>query len=473
MLWLALLVGAFSAINTWDVPTYGLLALGTLAVVVFVADRHAIAPRTLGKYLIVATAFWAVGYLLFLPFHAGYESVFAGVFQSRWQTVAWLYMAIHGLPFFIVGSWLTVEAYRRLPAVRSSVAGLRRALLEDRSAAFGGGRILTVVLAVIALGMAITVWVRFPALHQWTTVLVLMLVAGVALALALTWLERFSAPAAPVQLLLLGMLVIALGIGIGVDFVTAERDIDRMNTVFKFYLNAWVLWGTIAGVALWQLYATGALRWAGRFRYAKVPWFALLVLLVMSTAIFPVLGTQARIADRFSTDVGLTLDGTLYQEYAVYGDPGPSNQGIEDDGRYPLAADRDALRYIQRHVEGTAVFLEGVSDQYRWTPRVAVYTGNPVVVGWEWHQVQQRGAGGVEPLAVRDRISDVRRMYTTTSIDELRAGLEEYGVDFVYVGPTERLYFPEAGLAKFEEAIGSLLEVFYSNGEVTVYRVLV
>jgi uncharacterized membrane protein len=320
-----------------------------------------------------------------------------------------------------------------------------------------------------------TLWSSFPAVHQWTTVAALSLVLAVALALAIRWLADAVSREAPVQLLLLGMLALALGVGIGVDFVTAERDIDRMNTVFKFYLNAWVLYSVVGGVGLWQLWATGALRWrgAGRWRFAKASWIGLLAVLVFSSAIFPVLGTRARLADRFDDALGLalTLDGAAFQQVSSYPDAGPTD-GQQDDGMYMLASDADALEFIRRNIQGTPVFLEGVTTQYRWTPRVALYTGLPVVVGWEWHQIQQRGAGGAEPARVRSRIADVERMYGTTSTGDLERLIDEYEVEYVYLGPTERLYFTEDGAAKFDALVGTLFEIFYANEDVTIYRVV-
>ena len=468
--WLALAVGSFAAVNTWDLPAYGLLAFGTLTIVGLVVRREPFAPRLIGKLVFVAGLFSALLYGLFLPFHQSYESVFDGTFFSRWRTVAWHYMGVHGLLFFLTGSWLAVEANRRFSAWRRFFH-VRR---PDGLRGLLGSRLLTLPLLAGVLVFGTGVWTRFPTLHQWTTVLSLSIVMALALAVAVSWLARAITRETPVQLLLLGMLVLALGIGVGVDFVTAERDIDRMNTVFKFYLNAWVLYGVVGGVGLWHLWATGALRWRGmgRWRLAKTPWVALLVILVLSSSIFPVLGTRTRIADRFDNNLGLTLQGDAFQETATYHDSGPRDDGQHPDARYALADDANALAYLRDHIIGTPVFLEGVTTQYRWTPRVALYTGLPVVVGWEWHQVQQRGAGGAEPARVRARIADVERMYRTTNVGEFTELIDEYAVEYVYLGRTERLYFPEPGIAKFDDLVGTLLEVYYANDAVTVYRVL-
>ena len=63
-------------------------------------------------------------------------------------------------------------------------------------------------------------------------------------------------------------------------------------------------------------------------------------------------------------------------------------------------------------------------------------------------------------------------MYRTADVERFAEMVREYGIEYVYVGPTERLYFPEAGIAKFAALEGTLLEVFYENAEVTVYKVL-
>jgi YYY domain-containing protein len=472
---MALVVGSLAAINTWDVPAYALLGVGAIGIVVLVSHRGALRLTVLGKWLIWSAAFWAALYLLFLPFHQNYEAPFAGLRTSQWRTVAWHYMAIHGILFFLAASWIGVESYRNLlvrprlsprPGAMPADALGRRSLL--------GSRRLTAVLVAMALALALAVWVTVPALHQWTTAAVLALFVAMSAALALWWGAHRGRAETPLQMLLLAMAVLALGVGIGVDLVTAERDIDRMNTVFKFYLNAWVLYGVVGGAGAWQLWASGALRLrgVGRWRYPRGAWLALLIVLVASSAVFPMLGTRARIADRFDNGIGLTLDGTAYQQTAEYHDPGPGNRGDDPGARYALWPDAEALEYIRQNIDGSPVFLEAVTDQYRWTPRVSQYTGNPVVVGWQWHQSQQRGDGGAQPAAVNRRIADVRTMYRTTDVAQFTRLLAKYEVAYVYLGSTERLYFPGEGIAKFDAMVGTVLQVIFTNGEATVYRVL-
>ena len=165
------------------------------------------------------------------------------------------------------------------------------------------------------------------------------------------------------------------------------------------------------------------------------------------------------------------MDGAAYQQTAVYGDPGPTDRQA-DDRRYALRDDAEALEFMRQNVSGSPVVLEAATPHaYRWYPRVAKYAGLPVVVGYQWHQLQQRGSWGAEPANVRRRMRDVETMYRTEDIGLFVELLSKYEVEYVWVGPTERTYFPEAGLAKFEAMAGRELEVFFANETVSVYRV--
>ena len=194
-------------------------------------------------------------------------------------------------------------------------------------------------------------------------------------------------------------------------------------------------------------------------------WTGSLLVLLAAVAVYPVLGTRDRLRDRFDGAVTpLTLDGAAFMEKAVYRDRG---------GLIALSDDLQAIRWLkgatagQPNVEGSPVLLEAQTPSYRWGGRVSVHTGLPGIVGWEWHQTQQRFGYSSE---VQRRLQDVDTIYSTTSTSEALEILRRYNVEYVYVGELERLYYPKSGLAKFEAGLDGALDRVYDSADVTIYR---
>ena len=128
-----------------------------------------------------------------------------------------------------------------------------------------------------------------------------------------------------------------------------------------------------------------------------------------------------------------------------------------------------------KNIRGTPTILEGYREKaYRWGSRYSINTGLPTVIGWDWHQMQQRNAVGHH--WVRERTADVRRMYDTTDLAELEALLDKYNVDYVIVGEMEQAFYSPEGLAKFEDMVedGQMTQVYPSadmaETPVRIYR---
>jgi uncharacterized membrane protein len=188
-----------------------------------------------------------------------------------------------------------------------------------------------------------------------------------------------------------------------------------------------------------------------------------LAALVFFAALYPPLAASARIQDRFDPDLGPGLDGWAYMETASYYDP----IGVEYDLRWDL----EAMQWMLDSVVGSPVILEGHTPEYRWGGRYSINTGLPTVLGWNWHQRQQRVA--VDDQQIWTRASDVNEIYSSPVIETTEALLHKYHVRYVVVGPLERAYYTAVGLDKFERMVAdSKLEISYSNDEVTIYKVL-
>lgn len=187
-------------------------------------------------------------------------------------------------------------------------------------------------------------------------------------------------------------------------------------------------------------------------------WLFALIFLFLSSLIYPVAATQVRAKDRFNL-LPLTNDGMAYMQKAVYHD---------EKGEMELVWDYEAILWLQDNIQGSPVILEGHTPLYRWGSRVSVYTGLPTVIGWDWHQAQQRLG---YKWMVEERLRDVEAIYSDISPRRAVDLLRKYDVRYIYVGQLEHLYYPEAGLAKFDDMVGDTLELVYQNQEVKIYKV--
>jgi uncharacterized membrane protein len=282
----------------------------------------------------------------------------------------------------------------------------------------------------------------------------------------LTWTWLSSQRELPYGLFALALLGMALALGAGVEIITLKGDIARMNTVFKFYLQAWVLLGAVSAYFLWRMdFGLAFFRGISTSlakRSLGVAWIVLLSALLLSSSIYTVAGTQTRLRNRFQV-MPLTLNGLAYMADARY---------IFDNGRGTdtLHWDYEAIQWLRgSSIVGSPVILEGQGALYRTLhDRVSIYTGLPTVLGWDNHQSQQRGYGPV----IGERIEDIRRIYSTTNTLNALQLLGKYRVEYIYVGELERHYYPERGLEKFQGMVGTDLELVYSNPGVQIYRVL-
>lgn len=451
-----LVVGALQATNSWDYPTYLLLISAALMLAVVARDGEPTSRGIVQVVLSVGTIY-LVAQLLFIPFTRSYELFYNGVDLARGSTSLQHYLVIFGFFLFCFGSVLLHDiwtnrwhrfGWRALwERVSRSPRALRRAELE-RALVCRSAWMELLPLPVLAVAGAALL----------AGALGVYLVALLLLVGCLCLLALFARDASPEKLLMVLFVGLGVALTLGVEFVTIKGDIGRMNTVFKFYLQAWFLFGLASamGVAriLWQWRSSGT-AWASGWRRA---WVLGAGILLAATLIYPVAATPVKVGARFQPTPP-TLDGMAYMTSAAFKD---QNRDIR------LSSDYAAINWLQDRVAGSPVVLEAQIPEYRWGSRVSIYTGLPTVLGWTWHQRQQRW--GYQWM-IDERLRDIKTMFETADSAVALSLLRKYDVGLIYIGDLERAYYPPTGLAKFDAMVGRDLSVVYQADGVTIYEV--
>jgi len=135
-----------------------------------------------------------------------------------------------------------------------------------------------------------------------------------------------------------------------------------------------------------------------------------------------------------------------------------------------LSQDYNAIRWLQDNVVGSPVIVEANSVEYHWGTRYSIYTGLPGVVGWNWHQRQQRTATPHD--WVFERVESVHDFYQTEDIQWVKDFLQEYDVSYIIFGQLEQAKYPGPGLEKFSTQEGLLWVEVFRDRSTVVYEVL-
>lgn len=443
-----LAISTLRSTNTWDFYPY--LALGSIAIgyafwVYYRPDSSFIPglrdlPETSRRILVMVGGvvfIVALSFLLSKPFAAWYGQGYTQVELWKGTRTPFLaYLTHWGLFLFVISSWLVWETHQWLASTPvSSLQKLKpfKLVIEALLVLF-----LVVLFLLLYLGIGI-VWLVLP-LAAWAGVL----------------LFRPGMPDAKRYVLFL--IGTGLTLTLMVEVIVLRGDIARMNTVFKFYLQVWIMFAISAAGALgWLVLSFPS--WHSRWRNT---WQFVLILLVAGAALYPLMGGLAKIEDRMAPQTPFTLNGMAFMEYAEYADTW---------GDMDLSQDYRAIRWMQENVTGSPVIVEAnLRNLYRWGSRFSIYTGLPGVVGWEWHQQQQRAL--LPGNWVSERIAEVDNFYLTTDFQQAHDFLRKYDVRYIILGQQERGHYPGEGITKFAAADGVLWRSVYQDGETVIYEVL-
>jgi uncharacterized membrane protein len=228
---------------------------------------------------------------------------------------------------------------------------------------------------------------------------------------------------------------------IGPEFLYL-RDVfgQRLNTVFKFYYAAWVLWAVASAFAVHEIIVKAKPVPRGIF-------VGMLTILLGASLVYPAFATLAKANGFVETKDLPTLDG------------------IDYIGRsYP--GDYMGIQWLHQNARPIEIVLEAVGGQYSYYGRVSMSTGLATLIGWPGHERQWRG--DTFAIAAGSREQDVKEIYNTPNIQRAKDLLSVYGVTYIFVGSLERDpgYASPVGIQKFDR----YFPVVFQDENVTIYR---
>jgi YYY domain-containing protein len=500
ILFTAVILGGIAFLNTWDILIHLFVVVGAFVLARWRSSGwqpgHLTDGALLGGLLVLLSI------LLYIPFYIGFSSQAGAPYilpMLMRPTRLPHFLIIFGMPLLPVIGLLLFLLWRHrrhwvegmITAVSLPLILLLVMLLFSwivASSPDGAGRVVGLANELgltlpprpdgVALGwgaqaMAILLPTVLSVRLTYSAVsLLLTIMAGLVV---MGWLGFFdrsekaenggsdTAVSLPFVLLLIGTGVL---LTIGPEYLYLRDNFGvRMNTIFKFYYQAWLLFGIAAPVALHYLWQNG-LPQRREEREDNAP--SLGVLSAFAVKFMPLLLTIGYI-------VALAI-GLLYPYYAVQSRAQEFRGPLTAETRQPATlnglarverhnpGEYAALLWLRENTAGDAVIVEAVGGAYSEYGRISANTGRPTLLGWANHQYQWRGSDTPEP-PIRERA--VEQIYTLPAQNwaETADLLNRYNVRYIIIGQLERRTYPNLQEEKFRVR----LPVVFENESVTIY----
>ncbi len=424
----ALALGGMSFLNTWDFPIYVSVLAGAYALQNLLnADAEQINIKTmLGDFLSLGIALGITGIALYLPFYLGFASQAGGFIPNVIYVTRGAHLWIIFGPFFIPIFWYLFWLWKK----HGNASRLRTGLSWSLGIIGALFSLMLLVLLIIAIlpplpgkGYLREIFLTSLAapnfgdlilegfvrrgmwMGAWFTLMLL-----IALVIGLLWkhknhLLEETQKLAPSHAFVLLLTLWGALLVLGPEFIFL-RDLFgyRINTIFKFYYQAWLLWSIVA--------AYGSVILIRKLRDIPVAIFIGVLLIVLGMAlVYPVKGLWKK-TNGFSPFEGRTLDGAAYFE-----------RTSPDDA--------SAAQWLSQAPFG--VIAEATGGSYTSSARMATYSGLPTVLGWDFHEIQWRGNGD----QVTPRQNDLATLYCSRDWNTTQEIIQRYNIHYIVVGQLE------------------------------------
>ncbi|HLO33375.1 MAG TPA: DUF2298 domain-containing protein, partial [Anaerolineales bacterium] len=233
------------------------------------------------------------------------------------------------------------------------------------------------------------------------------------------------------------MISLATLLILGPDFLYLRDNFGyRINTVFKFYYQAWILLSLAAAFVV-------AVMLSELRGFASALYTTVLVIVLGAGLVYPVFSLPSK-TDNFKSDhpEQRTLDGAAYLANT-------------------MPDDYQAIQFMQQLDPGVEVEAESPLGNYTEYARISTFTGLPTVLGWPGHEGQWR-----DQALQGSREQDIQTLYTTPDWTIAQEIIDRYNIRYVVIGNLERTTYKVN-----EEKFNQFLKPIFQQGSITIYEV--
>lgn len=446
-LFFALVIGGLAFLNTWDI-----LVGATLIVAAYVllrADEDGWRWNRIEDLLLFALPLGLVSILLYFPFYLGFSSQAGGILPNfmyvtrgahlwvMWGTLfipIFAYLLhlrrVHGSEFqWRLGASLSLGFVLVLYLLTLSLGWAGSLVEPDFVQNFLASQGLTAAQYIGETALR-----RLEYFGSLVTLLALLLPSLAYLFSRLQNPQESESTPRAVHRYVILLIAVGTILVIAPEFVYLRDQFGyRINTVFKFYYQAWILLSLAAafGVSVLVQRLSGL---------SSILFRLLTALVIFAGLLYPALGLLNKTNDFKPVD-GFTLDDF-------------------DRIRRENPDEAAAIEFLRTVPNG--VLLESVGDGYSGYARISTHTGLQTVLGWPGHEAQWRGT--YEPQG--SRREDVTKLYTTSYWEEAQQIIDEYDIRYIFIGSLER-----RSLSVSEEKFKAFLKPVFQQGETVIYEV--
>jgi len=437
---MALVLGGLAFLNTWDI----LIAAALIVFSYALARVHEAGWgwERIEDVLLLAIPLVITAFVMYLPFYIGFDSQAGGLtpnfmYPTRGAHL-WVMWGTLFIPLFayLIYLWRTKTPAHWRAGIFTSLGVLIVLVAAMFVLGFLALKLKPDLVMPILEGQGVDVNAFIAdSMARRLTYVGGLLTLLILLIPTLAFLFRSEANPSSFVLLMIALGVLLV---LGPDFLYLRDNFGyRINTVFKFYYQAWIMLSLASAygiVVLLQRFDRLSARGAGNILFSV---FFALVLVVGLT--YPAIGIFSK-TNNFKPPFGYTLD---------------------DFDRIQRENPDEAAAMLWLRSAPDGVVAEAVGGSYSQYGRISIYTGLPTVLGWPGHEGQWR-----DQALQGSREQDIETLYTSNDWIATQDIVNRYNIRYIIVGNLERSTYHMN-----EDKFNRFLKPVFQQGNVTIYEV--